>query len=140
MESQVSKPASASHDFLMEKRGNRRALKDLLAKIGVTVGGIMVFVALLLIFFYLLYVIKPVFDAAKVTPLSSIPVVADSKTLMVGTDEQNEIIYRASEQGTVDFYRIANTSKQTMQLPIPAGAKVVSSAASVPNQQLFAWG
>ena len=140
MESQVSKPASASHDFLMEKRGNRRALKDLLAKIGVTVGGIMVFVALLLIFFYLLYVIKPVFDAAKVTPLSSIPVVADSKTLMVGTDEQNEIIYRASEQGSVDFYRIANTSKQTMQLPIPAGAKVVSSAASVPNQQLFALG
>ncbi|QVK22802.1 ABC transporter permease subunit [Shewanella dokdonensis] len=124
----------------MEKRGNRRALKDLLAKIGVTVGGIMVFVALLLIFFYLLYVIKPVFDAAKVTPLRSIPVATDSKTLMVGADEQNEIIYRASEQGQVDFYRLADTSKQSMSLPLPTATKVVSSAASIPNQQLFALG
>ncbi|QUN04717.1 ABC transporter permease subunit [Shewanella yunxiaonensis] len=140
MESQVSKPAPESHDFLMEKRGNRRALKDQLARAGVTIGGIMVFVALLLIFFYLLYVIKPVFDAAKVIPLSSVPVATDGKTLMVGADEQNELIYRVNEQGQVDFFRVADSSKKVLSLPVPEGTKVVSSAASVPNQQLFALG
>ncbi|MFQ6371475.1 ABC transporter permease subunit [Shewanella sp. YIC-542] len=140
MESQVAKPASASHDFLMEKRGNRRALTDVLARWGVTVGGVMVFVALLLIFFYLLYVIKPVFDPAKVTPLHRITLASDSLSLMVGADEQNELVYRVSEQGAVDFHRIADGSTQTKPLPLPADVKVVSSAVSMPNQQLFALG
>ena len=43
-----------------------RLFKDRFAKFGITAGGIMVLIALLLIFFYLLYVVQPIFESAKV--------------------------------------------------------------------------
>lgn len=142
MESQVIQPASASKDLLVSKGSGRRAFKDKAAQIGVTVGGTMVFVALLLIFFYLLYVIKPVFDGASVEPVTEVSLPASSdKTLMVGSDEQNELLYRVGDQGVVDFFRVKGDQQyQQVKLPVPDSSKVVSSAVSAPSQQLFALG
>ncbi len=102
----------------------------------------MVFVALLLIFFYLLYVIKPVFDGASVEPVTEVSLPASSdKTLMVGSDEQNELLYRVGDQGVVDFFRVKGDQQhQQVKLPVPDSSKVVSSAVSAPSQQLFALG
>ncbi|MCS6192287.1 MULTISPECIES: ABC transporter permease subunit [Shewanella] len=142
MESQVTQPGSASHSMLKGGRSNRRAFKDKAAQIGVTIGGTMVFVALLLIFFYLLYVIKPIFDSADVTPVKTVSYQhADVPTLMVGAEEQNEVMYRVAVDGQVDFYTVADGSLlSSFTPPLPAGVTVTSAAVAVPSEQRFALG
>ncbi|WP_144209458.1 ABC transporter permease subunit [Shewanella donghaensis] len=142
MESQVSQPGSEAKSLLASKRTRRRAIMDKVAEVSVTVGGTMVFVALLLIFFYLLYVIKPIFDGADVEPVAAISYQnTDIATLMVGADEQNEIAYRVLVDGQVDFYSIAGRQLISSFKPeLPHGATVVSSARSKPNEQRFALG
>lgn len=133
--------ALTTKNLLFDHGSTRRAIKDRLTQICVTLGGTMVFVALLLIFFYLLYVIKPIFDGANVTPVISIKEIGDMPTLMVGSDEQNQVLYRVSKQGDTYFY-----STKTGQLlsekrvALPKGARVISSAISVASKQLFALG
>ncbi|MCU7994654.1 ABC transporter permease subunit [Shewanella glacialipiscicola] len=142
MESQVTQPGSLSHSMLKGGRSNRRAFKDKAAQIGVTIGGTMVFVALLLIFFYLLYVIKPIFDRASVTPVKSVSYQhGDVPTLMVGADEQNEVLYRVALDGQVDFYTVADGSLlSSLTPPLPAGVSVTSAAVAAPSEQRFALG
>lgn len=142
MESQVGQPGSALHSMLKSGRSSRRAFKDKAAQIGVTIGGTMVFVALLLIFFYLLYVIKPIFDSADITPVKSVSYQhVEVATLMVGADEQNEIMYRVAVDGQVDFYTVANGSLlASFTQPLPAGVSVTSAAVAAPSEQRFALG
>lgn len=142
MESQVTQPGPASHSMLKGGRSNRRAFKDKAAQIGVTIGGTMVFVALLLIFFYLLYVIKPIFDSADVTPVKTVSYQhADVPTLIVGAEEQNEVMYRVAVDGQVDFYTVADGSLlSSFTPPLPAGVTVTSAAVAVPSEQRFALG
>lgn len=142
METQVIQPGSTATDLLMGKGSSKRAFKDKLTQIGVTMGGTMVFVALLLIFFYLLYVVKPIFDGADVTPVINVELQdAKSPALMVGSDEQNEILYRVSQDGGVSFYSALSASlvKQE-QINVPQDAEIVSSVAGVPSEQRFAFG
>ncbi|MBB6056033.1 ABC transporter permease subunit [Tolumonas osonensis] len=84
----------------------KRRAKDRLASVGVTTGGILVLVALLLIFFYLLYVVKPIFSGASLEPAASLQVPVQGTTAMLGTDEQNQLGYRFSQQGDVDFFSL----------------------------------
>ncbi|WP_394388165.1 ABC transporter permease subunit [Shewanella woodyi] len=142
METQAIKPDPKANALLMGKGSNRRAITDKMTQVGVTIGGTMVFVALLLIFFYLLYVVKPIFDGAEVKPLVSVELSDDaSPALMVGSDEQNELIYRVSNTGQVDFYK-AKTGQllEREQLILPNGTQVSSSAVSAPSEQRFALG
>ncbi|RPA55095.1 ABC transporter permease subunit [Shewanella vesiculosa] len=142
MESQVNKPGSAEKSLLVDRHATRRAFKDKAAEIGVTVGGTLVFVTLLLIFFYLLYVIKPIFDGAHIEPVTSVSYQnTDAKTLMVGSDEQNEVLYRVTEMGNVDFYSaISGELISSFKAKIPEGSTVTSSAKSSPSEQRFALG
>ncbi|WP_394147859.1 ABC transporter permease subunit [Shewanella atlantica] len=142
MVTQVMKPDPKAKNLLIGKGSSRRAIQDKLTQVGVTIGGTMVFVALLLIFFYLLYVVKPIFDGADVKPLISVDIPGDSSpALMVGSDEQNEIIYRVSESGQVDFYDAKHGNLiESERLSIPEGVEVVGSAASVASEQRFALG
>lgn len=142
MESQVIQPGSAPQSMQKGGRSSRRAFKDKAAQIGVTIGGTMVFVALLLIFFYLLYVIKPIFDSADVTPVKSVSYQhAEVATLMVGADEQNEVMYRVAADGQVDFYTVADGSLlSSFTPPLPAGVSVTSAAIAAPSEQRFALG
>ncbi|GGP89867.1 ABC transporter permease subunit [Shewanella ulleungensis] len=142
MESQVNQPGSAEKSLLAGKQASRRAFKDKAAEFGITVGGTMVFVALLLIFFYLLYVIKPIFDGAHIEPVTSVSYQhADAKTLMIGSDEQNEVLYRVTQLGTVDFYSSLTGQLISSFTPkLPDGATVTSSAKSSPSEQRFALG
>ncbi|WP_338592769.1 ABC transporter permease subunit [Shewanella khirikhana] len=140
MEIQVTKPEMAA-SILAGRGTGRRALKDKATAIGVSVGGVMVFVALLLIFFYLLYVVKPIFDGASVSERTAIPYAENSApALMVGSDEQNELLFRVGTDGQVQFYRASGELAETVQPELPAGVTVVSSAASVPHEQSFALG
>ena len=46
-----------------------RKVKNSVARWSITVGGISVLFVLVLIFLYLLYVIKPIFESATIDPL-----------------------------------------------------------------------
>jgi len=86
-----------------------RQLKNSIARWGITLGGISVLFTLVLIFMYLLYVIKPIFEAAEITPSTTISLPnnpSSSQVLTAGVDELKEIIYQLDESGRFSFYRI----------------------------------
>ncbi|MBE8167002.1 MAG: ABC transporter permease subunit [Shewanella sp.] len=142
MESQVSKPGSNAQILFASSSASRRTIKDKAVKIGVAIGGTMVFVALLLIFFYLLYVIKPIFDGASINQGTSISVEKQSTpSLFVGSDEQNEVIYRVSQNGDVEFFSVSSGEMLLDFKPqLPEGVTVVSSNKTIPSEQMFALG
>lgn len=59
------------------KTDRSRLFKDRFAQFGITSGGVMVLVALLLIFFYLLYVVQPIFESASVTKRTELALQSD---------------------------------------------------------------
>ena len=71
-----------------------RLFKDRFARYGVTAGGVMVLVALLLIFFYLLYVVQPIFESVSLKKVNSFNLPEAGQVEAVGMEEQAEIGYR----------------------------------------------
>jgi phosphate transport system permease protein len=125
-----------------------RALKDKMASVGIAFGGISVIVAILLIFFYLLYEVAPLFNSAEIkaakTPDGSEAVYAlpgDGKTLYLTAEEQAEIAMRVTDQGQVVFFD-ALTGKIIQQIPvsIPESASISSFALASDASHIFALG
>lgn len=119
-----------------------RLFKDRFAKVGITAGGIMVLMALLLIFLYLLHVVQPIFESAKVTKRDSFRVTNVEQILGLGVEEQTEIAFLLNKTGAVDFYSVkkANFGKKLVTLDVALPAEVTSFANSTPYQGHFAYG
>ncbi|WP_417614695.1 ABC transporter permease subunit [Oceanisphaera sp.] len=119
----------------------KRWLKDRIAQIGVTSGGILVLVALLLIFFYLLYVIKPIFDGARVEPGPEFSLLdthaSQGNTALLGVEEQNELVYRFNDKGEVNFYSLPQQGKRVYSLTIDGE---VTSVARSTSHNMVAYG
>lgn len=94
---------------IMQKTDASRLLKDKLAQYGVKAGGILVLCALLLLFFYLLYIVAPVFTAATINEKWRFNL-TDKNYQVLQLDEQNEFLYGIADAGDVDFYSIAKQS------------------------------
>jgi len=112
-----------------------RLLKDKLARYGVVAGGLGVIVAIVLIFFYLLYVVYPLFISASVEPVDhyAAPEQALGKTILLEMEEQNEVAARFTESGQVVFFEVA-TGKVvlTQTVAIPEGVKITSFSQGSP--------
>ena len=119
-----------------------RLFKDRFAKWGITAGGIMVLIALLLIFFYLLYVVQPIFESAKVEKRASFNVANAEQIVGLGVEEQTEVAYLLDDQGQVNFYSVdkANFGKKLKTLNATLPAHVTSFANSAPFQGHYAYG
>ena len=108
-----------------------RLIKDALARYGVVVGGLGVIVAIVLIFFYLLYVVLPLFGSATASPIAEydLPEQALGKTVLLETEEQNEVAARFTDSGHIIFFEVA-TGKTllTQALTIPDGVRITSFA------------
>ncbi len=119
-----------------------RLFKDRFAQFGITSGGVMVLVALLLIFFYLLYVVQPIFESAKVETRNAFTLAQGDKALGLGVEEQTEIAYVMTQQGEAVFYRVKGDQfgKELKREAIQLGAKTSSFAESAPHQSLYAYG
>ncbi|MBM7454850.1 phosphate transport system permease protein [Oceanisphaera litoralis] len=119
----------------------RRWFKDRLAHIGVTTGGILVLVALLLIFFYLLYVVKPIFDGARVEPGQQFSLAVSGtemgNTALLGIEEQNELMYRFNDRGEVNFYSLPEKGKLVYSLKVEGE---VTSVARSMTDKMVAYG
>ncbi|MDN3379040.1 MULTISPECIES: ABC transporter permease subunit [unclassified Pseudoalteromonas] len=119
-----------------------RLFKDRFAQFSITAGGIMVLIALLLIFFYLLYVVQPIFESAKVETRDSFALNNTEQVVGLGVEEQTEVAFLLSKQGNVDFYSVAEASfgDKLESLDVSLEADVTSFANSAPFQGLYAYG
>ena len=119
-----------------------RLFKDRFAQYSITAGGIMVLIALLLIFFYLLYVVQPIFESAKVETRDSFPLNNVEQIAGLGVEEQTEVAFLLTKAGAVDFFSVEKQTfgKKLTSLPVTLDAKVSSFATSAPFQGQYAYG
>mgnify|MGYP000704397320 CR=1 FL=1 len=122
------------------KTDSKRMFKDKAAKYGVMTGGVMVLCALLLIFFYLLYVVQPVFDAAHIEQRSSLDSI-ETPYRAVGIEEQTEIAFGLSNSGRVDFFAVktGQPTKLLETLQVPLENNTIAFAKSAPHQGLYGY-
>jgi len=100
---------------------NRRAFKDRMARYFVASGGISVIVAILLIFFYLLYVVIPMFESAQIRENVAYSAPGEGKTLHLGIEEQGTIAARFTSNGHIIFFKTDSGSiirDENLQLPV----------------------
>ena len=110
-----------------------RLIKDAVARYGVVIGGLGVIVAIVLIFFYLLYVVLPLFGSATAASVAEydVPEPALGKTVLLETEEQNEVAVRFTDSGKVVFFEVATGKILLNQaITIPDGIHITSFAQS----------
>ena len=115
-----------------------RLIKDTLARYGVVIGGLGVIVAIALIFFYLLYVVYPLFISATAESVNQyeVPEASLGKTVLLGVEEQNEVAVRFTDTGQVIFFEVATGKNiSTQAIKIPEDAHIVSFAQGSPNNE-----
>jgi len=96
-------------DFASTLQANRkRVIKDKLVKYGVTGGGSLVLVTLLLIFGYLLYVVLPIFAPVSIDVTKSFKRTDSTPIYASGLDEQNEVGYQLNKNGLLSFFSLRN--------------------------------
>lgn len=125
---------------VMEKSANSyyqrwRLIKDSLARFGVIAGGLSVIVALVLIFFYLLYVVIPLFKPATAEAVNHyiLPEAERGKTVLLDVEEQNEVAVRFTDSGQAVFFTVATGKTIANEaIKIPADTKVVSFSQGSP--------
>ncbi len=129
------RPSSALAEASENLHERWRLLKDKLARYGVVAGGLSVILAVVLIFFYLLYVVFPLFVSATADQVSqyAVPEKALGKTLLLEMEEQNELAARFTDSGQVVFFEVS-TGKTILQqaIALPEGARITSFAQGSP--------
>lgn len=101
--------ANATH--ALTQGDTRRRLKDRLARLSVTGGGIAVLLALLLIFFYLAYVVFPLFKNPSVSVDHTLSLGFDHPAEQLGMDDNNQLGYRYSKQGALTVFSLEGDGK-----------------------------
>ncbi len=128
----------------LQRRRRIRALKNRMTRWFVLVGGLAVLAAITLIFFYLAYVVAPLFQGATLTvKTAQTPAwMQDAgKPMVLVIEEQNQIGMRVSDKGEALFFHIKDGSELSrVTLPVPAGAHVTSVAQDQPGKPLIAVG
>ena len=85
-----------------------RSRKDQLASKVIGLGGFVVIAAVLLILFYLMYVVTPLFLPAK-TSLTGLKGSADwlkNDTAFLSLEEQQQVAFRITQKGTAEFFSL----------------------------------
>ncbi|WP_440904327.1 ABC transporter permease subunit [Catenovulum sp. SX2] len=126
---------------LQNKQHAMRKFKDRFAKYGVATGGIMVLVALLMIFFYLLYVVQPIFEDVSIEPNLTIALEDNHNTLALGTDDHVETAYRFTNQPALEYYQLhgADKTKLIEQFEINNSSEITAFAKAMPHVKQYAY-
>lgn len=127
----------------LERRRKFRHLLDRVSRLIIAVGGISIIVAILLIFFYLIYEVIPLFRAPTVEPVASFqPQQADpAPPLHLALEEQSELILRITATGVVEFYRASDgAAVASLPLGLAEGAQITSFAVDAEESGTFAVG
>jgi phosphate transport system permease protein len=128
----------------LKRKRRIRAFKDRLTQWYVLVGGLAVLAAITLIFFYLAYVVAPLFQGAKLTTekaLNPAWMQDAGKPLMYAIEEQNKVGLRVSDKGEALFFSIDDGAElKHVALPIPAGTTVTAIGKDQPGSPLMVLG
>jgi phosphate transport system permease protein len=120
-----------------------RHSKDVIARCLMSFGGVGVIFAIVLIAFYLLYVVAPLFKPARIEAVSGYPAPGGGheETLFYALEEQHEIGLRLTQSGHAVFFKTPDGAIVT-ELDLTAGsrARVTAFAAGDPAQALLAAG
>ncbi len=120
-----------------------RLIKDNVAGKGVIIGGLSVIVAIVLIFFYLLYVVFPLFGSAEAEHVSEykVPEIESGKTLLLAMEEQNEVAVRFTDQAKAIFFQVETGKTISIEsLVIPEGVSISSFSQGSPATGIIAYG
>lgn len=115
---------------LLQTRYNQRALKDRLTRYFVAAGGISVIIAILLIFFYLLHVVIPMFESAEIKESASYAISGEAKTLHLGMEEQGTIAVRFTDDGHIIFFD-ATSGDIVLDKSLDLPAKITSVSSNL---------
>ncbi|MFJ2364951.1 ABC transporter permease subunit [Pseudomonas sp. NPDC087697] len=128
----------------LQRKRRIRAFKDRLTHWYVFVGGLAVLGAITLIFFFLGYVVAPLFQGASLTSKDAITpawMQDAGKPLMISLEEQNQVAMRVSDKGQALFFDIDTGAElRRVDLPIPAGTSVMSIGEDQPGHPLVVVG
>ncbi len=128
----------------MQRKRRVRAFKDRLTRWYVAIGGLAVLAAITLIFFYLAYVVAPLFQGATLTqenPVKPAWLSDAGKPLMLSIEEQNQVGMRISDLGEAVFFNAQTGAElQRVSLPLPAGVTVASIGKDQPGTPLIVLG
>lgn len=117
-----------------------RQFKDRAATATITGGGVAVLFAILLIFFYLLYEILPLFKSASIEKVGDYSLNSSAAPLFLAMEEQAEVGLRVDNQGLAEFFDVATGDDlQSQQLPLN-DASVSSFALESDESRVFALG
>ncbi|RNL67646.1 ABC transporter permease subunit [Zhongshania marina] len=117
-----------------------RQIKDGIATTTITAGGISVLFAILLIFFYLLYEIMPLFQSASIKADSQFKTTTPATALYLAMEEQAEVGFRLARDGEAAFFQLSDGALlSASQLPL-GGAEILSFALESEESRLFALG
>lgn len=146
-EPMTASPNSLGLDFntpALQRKRRIRAFKDRLARWCVSVGGLAVLGAITLIFFYLAYVVLPMFQGADIEKRDAVEPVwlADAGApLLLALEEQNQVGMRLGRDGKIQFFDAQSMAALTsVELPLPAGSEVVSVGEDQPGSHRVALG
>ena len=120
-----------------------RHLKDVSMRYVMALGGISVIIAIVLIAFYLVYVVLPMFKPPHIEQVASYPVPAgtQTETLYYAMEEQREIGLRVTAGGSIVFFNTEDGSLVHQQfLAEETSADFTAFAAGDPSQRLLAIG
>ena len=126
-----------------QKHRYYRHLKDVMMRYVMALGGISVIIAIVLIAFYLVYVVLPMFKPPHIERVASYPLPSDTKTetLYYAMEEQREIGLRVTNVGSVVFFKTLDGTLVHQQfLAEQTLTEVTAFAAGDPSQRLLAFG
>ncbi len=127
-----------------ELRQRTRILQDIMARYAITVGGIGVILAVVLIFFYLLFVVVPLFKPAQIEEVTSYrltpPSIGD-QTVHLAMEEQAEIGVRFTRSGLAQFFFTHSGAViKEQSIPLPPETTITSFASGAPDSATVAFG
>ena len=126
-----------------QKHRYYRHLKDVSMRYVMALGGISVIIAIVLIAFYLIYVVLPMFKPPHIEQVASYPVPAgtQTETLYYAMEEQREIGLRVTGGGSIVFFNTEDGKLVHQQfLAEETLADPTAFAAGDPSQRLLAIG
>ena len=130
----------AANSSIAIRRRAWREFKDRAARYGVAFGGLSVIFAIVLIFFYLLHVVLPLFDGAEMGTVSEYTL-ESNKAVHIALNEYNDVALSANMDGLIQFFA-ADTGHtiSTPALPLPLNSKIVSFSHGAPTTGVLAYG
>ncbi len=115
-----------------------RMLKDQIAQYSMTLGGISIIIAITLIFFYLLYVVLPLFLPAS---MNHIVQFSTPDSIYIATEEKNELGVRFTNDADAVFFSLKDGHViSKYKIAIPDDASITSFAVADPATDIVAFG